>query len=43
VQAKKVSAEFDNLQMAFGEQSKKLSTFSKEAKKVMLYKDTVKK
>ena len=42
-QAKTIQAEHDNLQMAFKEQSGKLSILSKENKKTTLYKDTVKK
>ena len=42
-QAKTISAEHENLQMAFKEQSNKLSVLSKENKKTTLYKDTVKK
>mmetsp|Transcript_9890 Transcript_9890/g.12269 ORF Transcript_9890/g.12269 Transcript_9890/m.12269 type:complete len:176 (+) Transcript_9890:1891-2418(+) len=42
-QAKTISAEHDNLQMAFREQSTKLSILAKENKKTTLYKDTVKK
>lgn len=42
-QAKTITAEHENLQMAFKEQSNKLSVLSKENKKTTLYKDTVKK
>ena len=42
-QAKTIQAEFENLQMAFKEQSLKLSALAKENKKTTLYKDTVKK
>ena len=42
-QAKTIQAEHDNLQMAFKEQSSKLSILAKENKKTTLYKDTVKK
>ena len=42
-QAKTISAEHENLTMAFREQSNKLSLLSKENKKTTLYKDTVKK
>lgn len=42
-QAKTIQAEYDNLQMAFKEQSIKLSALAKENKKTTLYKDTVKK
>lgn len=42
-QAKTITAEYENLQMAFKEQSNKLSVLSKENKKTTLYKDTVKK
>jgi hypothetical protein len=31
------------MQLAYGDQNRKLAQFSKEAKKVQLYKDTVKK
>jgi len=41
--AKTIQAEFENLQMAFKEQSSKLSMLAKENKKTTLYKDTVKK
>jgi len=42
-QAKKITAEFDNLQSAFGEQSKRLGLATEESRKTSLYKDTVKK
>ena len=42
-QAKTIAAEYDNLQIAFKEQSSKLASLAKENKKTSLYKDTVKK
>ena len=42
-QAKTIQAEFENLQLAFKEQSSKCAILSKENKKTTLYKDTVKK
>ena len=42
-QAKTIQAEYENLQIAFKEQSNKLAGISKENKKTELYKDTVKK
>jgi hypothetical protein len=42
-QAQKVLAEFENLQIAFKEQSHKCALLAKESQKTTLYKDTVKK
>jgi hypothetical protein len=42
-QAKTIQAEYENLQIAFKEQSNKLGYIQKENKKTSLYKDTVKK
>ena len=42
-QAKTISAEYENLQHAYKEQSQKLALLAKENKKTTLYKDTVKK
>ena len=41
--AKTIAAEYENLQIAFKEQSNKLAVLVKENKKTSLYKDTVKK
>lgn len=42
-QAKTTQAEYDNLQIAFKEQSNKLAGLARENQKTALYKDTVKK
>jgi len=41
--AKTIAAEYENIQIAFKEQSNKLAVLVKENKKTSLYKDTVKK
>jgi len=42
-QAKTTQAEYENLQIAFREQSNKLAALAKEGKKTVVLKDTVKK